>query len=132
AKVDLTVYLRQQEGRLVSVWEYAAALFDATTIARWTRHFQVLLAAAAADPGRRISDLPLLTREEREQLLTGFNDTGATEGPEACLHQLFEAQAARVPDQVALVAPDARLTYRELDARADRLAHRLRALGLGP
>ncbi|HEY4575925.1 MAG TPA: amino acid adenylation domain-containing protein, partial [Thermoanaerobaculia bacterium] len=132
AKVDLTIYLRQQEGRLVSVWEYAAALFDAATLARWTRSFQALLAAAAADPGRRIDDLPLLTPEEREQLLAGFNDTGSTAGPDVCLHQLFAAQAARVPDQVALVAPDARLTYRELDERSDRLAYRLRALGLGP
>jgi amino acid adenylation domain-containing protein len=132
AKVDLTIYLRQQEGSLVSVWEYASALFDAATLDRWTRHFQVLLAAAAADPGRRIGDLPLLTPEERAQLLTGFNDTGSTAGPDLCLHQLFAAQAARVPDQVALIAPDARLTYRELDERADRLAHRLRALGLRP
>ncbi|HEY3570221.1 MAG TPA: amino acid adenylation domain-containing protein [Thermoanaerobaculia bacterium] len=132
AKVDLTIYLRQQEGGLVSVWEYAAALFDAATLARWTRHFQVLLAAAAADPRRPIGDLPLLTPEERQQLLAGFNDTGSTAGPDVCLHQLFEAQAARVPDQVALIAPDARLTYRELNERAERLAHRLRALGLGP
>ena len=61
AKVDLTIYLRQQEGTLVTVWEYASALFDAATIARWARHFQTLLAAAAADPQCRVADLPLLT-----------------------------------------------------------------------
>ncbi|HEY4575363.1 MAG TPA: amino acid adenylation domain-containing protein, partial [Thermoanaerobaculia bacterium] len=77
-------------------------------------------------------DLPLLSEEEREQLLTGFNDTGSTPGLDVCLHQLFEAAAARVPDQVALIARDGRLTYRELEARAVRLARRLRSLGLGP
>src|SRR6201995_2501486 len=81
---------------------------------------------------RSVGDLPLLTAGERGQLLIGFNDTGSTAGPDLCLHQLFEAQAAQIPDQVALIATDARLTYRELNDRADRLARRLRSLGLGP
>ncbi|HEY0510666.1 MAG TPA: amino acid adenylation domain-containing protein, partial [Thermoanaerobaculia bacterium] len=133
SKADLTIYLREQEGRLVTAWEYAAALFDDATMVRWSRHFQTLLAAAAADPQARVDDLPLLAAAEREQILASFNATGATSGPEVCLHQLFEAQAARTPERTALVAAEGeRLTYRELNDRADRLARRLRALGLGP
>jgi amino acid adenylation domain-containing protein len=111
---------------------YNADLFAAATAGRLLGNFEVLLAAAVMAPERNWRELPLLTAAEREQLLCGFNDTGSTSGPEVCLHQLFEAQAARLPDRTALVAPDARLTYRELNDRADRLARRLRALGVGP
>ncbi len=96
-------------------------------------HFGRLLAAAVADPEQGWRDLPLLTEGERGQLLVRFNETGAISGPDTCLHELFAAQAARVPEAVALVSPEgARLTYRELDEKAGRLARRLRSLGLGP
>jgi amino acid adenylation domain-containing protein len=112
--------------------EYNADLYEAATARRLLGHLERLLAAAAGCPERAWRDLPLLTAAERHQLLVELNDTGSASGPELCIHQLFEAQAARFPDRTALAAPDGRLTYRELNQRADRLARRLRALGLGP
>ncbi len=135
AKFDLNFEVEQRDGRLAMVCEYPVDLYEGATIQRLLGHFGVLLAAGLADPGRGWRDLPLLTEAERAQLLLGFNDTGSTSGPGSCLHQLFEAQVARIPDRIALVAAPAaggRLTYRELNERADRLARRLRALGLGP
>jgi amino acid adenylation domain-containing protein len=132
AKFDLNFAVAQEEGRLAMSCEYSVDLYEGTTIQRLFDHFQTLVAGALANPDCRVGDLPLLTAGERGQLLVGFNDTGSTAGPDFCLHQLFEAQAARIPDQVALAAPDRRLTYRELNERADRLARRLRSLGLGP
>ena len=133
AKFDLNLSVEQSDGRLTLFCEYPVDLFEDTTVQRLLGHFQILLAAAIAEPGIAIGDLPLLTAAEREQLLAGFNDTGSTSGPDVCLHQLFEEQVARTPDRTALVDPEGvRLTYGELNQRADRLAQRLRALGLGP
>jgi len=111
---------------------YNASLFAAATAGRLLGNFERLLAAALVAPQCNWRELPILTAAERQQLLSGFNDTGSTSGPGVCLHQLFEAQAARLPDRTALAAADERLTYRELNDRADRLARRLRALGVGP
>ncbi|HEY0558373.1 MAG TPA: amino acid adenylation domain-containing protein, partial [Thermoanaerobaculia bacterium] len=132
AKFDLSLGVIDSDDTLWTEVEYNTDLFEGATALRLLGHLSRLLAAAVADPELGWRDLPLLTAAERDQLLVGFNDTGSTSGPEACLHQLFEAQAARIPDQVALVATDGRLTYRELNDRADRLARRLRSLGLGP
>ncbi|HEY4590906.1 MAG TPA: amino acid adenylation domain-containing protein, partial [Thermoanaerobaculia bacterium] len=132
AKFDLSLFVVDSETAPRLLVEHNTDLYEGTTVQRLLGHLRLLLLAAAADPERRWRDLPLLSEEEREQLLSGFNDTGSTPGLDVCLHQLFEAAAARVPDQVALIARDGRLTYRELEARAVRLAHRLRSLGLGP
>ncbi|HEY9419885.1 MAG TPA: amino acid adenylation domain-containing protein, partial [Thermoanaerobaculia bacterium] len=133
AKFELTCTLTETERGLEGTLEYSSDLFEPPTMARLAGHFTRLLEGIAADPALRLSELPLLSEAEREQLLVGFNDTGSTEGPDVCLHQLFEAQVARTPDETALVAPGGvRLTYRELNERADRLASRLRALGVGP
>ena len=133
AKFDLNLWIEQGDGRIVLFCAYPLDLFEDATIQRLLGHFRVLLAAGLAEPGRAVRDLPLLTEAEREQLLVGFNDTGSTSGPEVCLHELFEAQVERTPERTALVDPEGvRLSYRELNERADRLAHHLRALGLGP
>jgi amino acid adenylation domain-containing protein len=132
ARPDLALELIDAGAALRMRLEYNAELFAAATACRLLGNFERLLAAAVMAPERNWRELPLLSAAEREQLLSGFNDTGSTSGPELCLHQLFEAQAARLPDRTALAAPDARLTYRELNDRADRLARRLRALGVGP
>ncbi len=133
AKFDLSLFVIDAETTLRAGVEYNIGLFEAATAVRLLGHIGRLLEAAVSDPERGWRDLPLLTESEREQLLAGFNDTGATSGPELCLHQLFEAQAERTPERTALVAPEGtRWTYRELNERAERLAHRLRALGLGP
>ncbi len=134
AKFDLNLSMEQGDGRLVLFCEYPLDLFEDATIQRLLGHFQVLFAAGIAEPGRAVGDLPLLTESERAAA-PGRASTirGSTSGPEVCLHQLFEGQVERTPERTALVAPEGtRLTYRELNERADRLARRLRALGLGP
>ncbi len=130
AKFDLTMLLRESPGGLAAMLEYRTDLFDAATVRRMLDHYQLLLEGIAADPAQRISALPLLGSAERATIDT-WNAT-ATEYPSRCIHQLFEAQAARTPDAVALVSEGLTLTYSELDASANRLAHHLRGRGIGP
>ncbi|HEV2148332.1 MAG TPA: amino acid adenylation domain-containing protein [Longimicrobiaceae bacterium] len=132
AKFDLSLYLRETEGRLEGTAEYGTDLFDAATIERLLGHYGELLRGVLADPGAPAGEVALLPAGERAQVLEGFNDTARSYPRESCVHQLFEAQAARTPDAVALVCGDERLRYAELERRANRLAHRLRALGVGP
>ena len=110
---------------------YRRDLLDAASAARVLLHYSTLLEGLTAEPERRVSAVPLLTEAERRRLLQA--DAGrATEFPAGCLHQLFEEQVARTPDAVALVFNEERLTYAELNARANRLAHRLRREGVEP
>src|SRR2546430_12432952 len=95
-------------------------------------HFQTLLEAILADPNRPVSDLPLLTEATRRQILVDWNDTAADFPKDACIHELLESQAKRTPGAVAAVFEDEQLTYRELNTRANQLAHHLRTLGVGP
>ncbi|HVR96498.1 MAG TPA: amino acid adenylation domain-containing protein, partial [Thermoanaerobaculia bacterium] len=111
--------------------EYSTDLFDPLAAARLVEHLQTLLAGAAADPDRRLSELPLLAEAERWQLLGEWNDT-AEPVPPACFHEVWAERAALWPDAVAAACGDERLTYGELDRRANRLAHHLRGLGIGP
>ncbi|HLM54814.1 MAG TPA: amino acid adenylation domain-containing protein [Pyrinomonadaceae bacterium] len=128
---DLVVSIEESEGSLLAYWNYMTDLFEPATIERMFAHFQNLLEGVVADPGRRISALDILGDDER-RLLVGANETRATYGEGACLHELFEAQAARTPDALALSGGGDHITYAELNARANRLARRLRALGVGP
>jgi len=130
AKLDLTLEVAEESDGLLLSFEYATDLFEAATIERLAGHFQSLLAGAAAEPGRRLSELPLLTAVEREQL-AAWNATAEPRPAGATLHRLFEARAARTPDAVAVIAAEGTLTYRELDARSNRLARRLMAMGAG-
>jgi amino acid adenylation domain-containing protein len=133
AKFDLSLFAAEVDSTLQTLVEYNTDLYEGATVRRLLGHLGRLLGAAVEEPERGWRDLPLLSEGERQQLLVGFNDSGSTTGPELCLHELFEAQAASTPERVALVAPEGvRLTYRELNERAERLARRLRALGLGP
>ncbi|HEY0079201.1 MAG TPA: amino acid adenylation domain-containing protein [Pyrinomonadaceae bacterium] len=131
AKFDLTLAVKEVGDELVGSFEYNTDLFDASTIKRFIRHFEQLLSGIADNPESRISELPLLTAEEQHQLLVEWNDTGRPYSTE-CMHQLFEAQVERTPAEVALVTPEERLTYSELNARANRLAWHLRSLGIRP
>ncbi|MBV9773008.1 MAG: amino acid adenylation domain-containing protein, partial [Gemmatimonadetes bacterium] len=131
SRFDLTLSMREEEGGMAGMLEYATDLFDAATIEGLAGHFRVLLEGIAADPDRRLRDLSLLRGEE----IAGMVETGSTPSAgttEPRVHQLVEARAARAPDQVALVCGAESFTYAELSARANRLAHHLRDLGVGP
>jgi len=133
AKFDLSFLSSEIASGLALTLEYATDLFDTPTAWRLFGHFTTLLGAIAADPGRRISDLPLWTEVERHQVLVEWNDAredGA--GDTQTLHDLVAAQARRTPDAIALLAGPDTLTYAELDRRAEALAERLRARGAGP
>ena len=132
ALYELTLELRESPDGLSGFIEYDTDLFDADTIDRMAGHFQTLLEGIAANPKQRLSDLPILTDAERQQLIGEWNDTKRDYPKEVCIHELFEAQVERSPDAVAVVFDDKHLTYRELNQRANQLAHYLRKLGVGP
>jgi amino acid adenylation domain-containing protein len=132
AKFDLTLSMRESEDGLRASWNYATDLFEATTIARMAEHFQVLLEAIVANPSGSIGELPLLGESEYQQVLVRWNDTAVDYPVDRCAHELFEAQVARTPAAIAVVQGNRRLTYAEVNTQANRLAHRLRALGVGP
>ncbi|HZI17116.1 MAG TPA: condensation domain-containing protein, partial [Pyrinomonadaceae bacterium] len=131
AQFDLSLAAAEAGDELLLSWEYNTDLFDAATVVRMARRFEELLRGVVEDPGRRLSELPLLTDDER-RLLHDWNQTGADYPLARPLHSFVEAQAARTPGATALVFGRERLTYAELDGRADRLARRLRRLGVGP
>ena len=132
AKFDVSFDLWDSPQGLRVQVEYSTDLFDAATISRRVQHFQTLLEGVVANPEEGISMLSLLTAAERQQLLVEWNDTHADYPEDSCLHQLFEFQVERTPDAVAVIFEDELLTYQELNARANRLGHYLRALGVGP
>jgi amino acid adenylation domain-containing protein len=132
AKFDLTVSLTLEDAGLHGAVHYEPALFDAATVTRMFEHFRTLLQSIVARPEARVSELAMLTAAEQRQLLVDWNDTRADYPGETCLSALFEAQVERAPDAVALVAGDERVSYGELNRRANHLAHRLQRLGVGP
>ena len=132
SKFDVTLSMVERADGLTASWEYNTDLFEAATAARMLRHFQTLLEGILADPEQRLSRLPLLTEAERRQLLVEWNNTRADYPQHQAIHRLFEAQVERTPDAMAVAFEDRQLTYRELNARANQLAHHLRKLGVGP
>jgi amino acid adenylation domain-containing protein len=131
ARFDLTLGMGRGEGGLVASLEYNTDLFDDTTIGRMLGHLRRLLEGIVVNPETRIGELPLLTDAERRQLLIEWNDTAADFPSCACVHELFEAQAARTPEAIALRARGETLTYGELERRGNQLASYLRMLGVG-
>jgi amino acid adenylation domain-containing protein len=139
AKFDLTLSVEETGQGLTGKLEYNTDLFEPTIIARMVGHFQTLLAGIVAGPEQYLSELPLLTAAERQRLLVEWNSTKANYPQDQCIHHLFEAQVERTPEAVAVVFPTnsgpgegQQLTYRELNNRANQLAHYLRTLGVGP
>ncbi|HEY2736799.1 MAG TPA: condensation domain-containing protein, partial [Thermoanaerobaculia bacterium] len=132
AKFDFTLELVESGPGLTTLLEFRRDLFDATTAARLLGHFAVLATALSAVPEGRLAELPLLAEADRHQLLAEWNDTRDPSLQATLLHQLFEAQAAALPNAPALVCGGETLTYGDLDARAGRLARHLRSLGVGP
>jgi amino acid adenylation domain-containing protein/non-ribosomal peptide synthase protein (TIGR01720 family) len=127
AKFDLSLSLEETaNGGLAGVWEYSTDLFAAVTIARWSEHFTRLLRGIVADPQQPLSQLPLLPDRERQQL-AAWNATATAYPRQATVAALFAAQATATPEAIALVSADRQLSYRELDARANRLAQYLTA-----
>ncbi|XXY48923.1 amino acid adenylation domain-containing protein [Sorangium sp. So ce269] len=128
----LTVILAPTADRLLLRILHDRSRFDATVVERMLEHFGTLLEALAADLDRPVASLPMLTPEERRHLVAGQNDTRADFTEEGLIHELIEAQVARTPRAVAVTFEGQELTYEQLNRRANQLAHRLRARGIGP
>ena len=132
AAVDLILALNEiDDGAQRMTLRFNNAIFERATIARWMSQLERLMEGVVADPDRRLMEIPLLTEAEQHQLSVAWNDTAADYPSERCVHQLFEAQVTRTPRAVAAVCGDRQLTYAELNARANQLAHHLIALGVG-
>jgi amino acid adenylation domain-containing protein len=129
---DLTLSLAEEAGTLKASIEYNTDLFERATIQRMLGHYQTLLEAIVTDPAQRTAELPLLTEPERRQILIDWNDTSGPQPDVRCAQELFERQVEQTPEAVALVFENERLSYLELNRRANQLAHHLRALGVGP
>ncbi|HEX5872346.1 MAG TPA: amino acid adenylation domain-containing protein, partial [Longimicrobium sp.] len=132
SKFDLTLFTHRHTGGLTASLEYNTDLFDRGTIQRMLGHLRHVLEEVVADADVRLSRLDLLGEAERALVLEEWNRTEAEVPRDVCIHELFEGQVARTPDAVAVVFEDASLTYGELNARANRLAHHLRGRGVGP
>jgi amino acid adenylation domain-containing protein len=132
AKFDFTLGVTEGPDWLVMGCEYNTDLFDLETIDRMLEHFEILLGGVVADPGQRISKLPVMSDAERRRVLVEWNDTFREMPRWATIPRCFEAQAERTPKAFAVVAAEKRLTYRELNARANQLARFLRKRGVGP
>ncbi|HEU0052501.1 MAG TPA: amino acid adenylation domain-containing protein, partial [Longimicrobium sp.] len=132
SKLDLTMATLEDGTRLTGVVEYATDLYDAATVERFCRHYVTLLGRAAAEPERPLSQISVLDAEERRTLLDEWSRGPVRPTEPARFHRLFEAQAVRTPNAEAVRHGGRGVTFAELDARANRLARRLRALGVGP
>ncbi|MEL6456425.1 MAG: AMP-binding protein, partial [Cyanobacteria bacterium J06623_5] len=136
AKLDLSVDLYETADGIVGGFEYNSDLFKPETIQRMVCHFQTLLSSIAKNPDRPIAELTMLSEAEVQQQLVEWNRTDKPYRQDCCFHQLFEEQAERVPEAIALLFDDGKttqqLTYAELNQRSNQLAHHLQALGVGP
>ena len=134
AKFDLNLMMRESPKGLTGALEYNSDLFDEATAQRMVSHFQNLLRAMVEQPTAKVATLPMLGAGERRQLLVDWNATSMAYPETQCLHQLIEAQVERTPDACALIdaASGTELSYRELNARANQVAHRLQGLGVKP
>jgi amino acid adenylation domain-containing protein len=133
AKFDLTLAMAAEADGLIATMEYNTDLFRRETIQRMIQHFQTLLESIAADADQTLSALPLLQQEERNHLLSLWQEGHVFEAAErTTIHQRFEQQARQSPDLIALVDQDRRWTYRELNEQANRLAHCLQQRGVAP
>lgn len=129
---DLSVELTVQENKLEVAFSYNSDLFDAATIARMMGHFLILLESAVTDPYLKIAHMPLLGEAERHQLVVEWNDTRADYATNKPLHKFIEEQVEKTPAAVAVICESERLTYRQLNSRANQLAHHLQKNGVGP
>ena len=129
SKNDLVLSVTAEGDEWTCELEYASDLFCTATARRMATHWEELLRSLVADPDQAIGRANLLPAAERQQLLVDWNNTAADYPRDKCIHQLFEEQVERTPDAVAVIANDVHLTYRELNHRANQVAHHLRQLG---
>jgi amino acid adenylation domain-containing protein len=129
--LDISVEISDQREGLYCTFTYAAKLFRADTIERMVAHYQTLLAAIVSDPGRAIMTLPLADEQEQRRVLIDWNGTHVAFRPRLC-HQLFEAHAEQKPEAIAAVFENEHLSYRDLNRRANQLAHHLQKAGAAP
>src|SRR5205085_1630368 len=132
AKFDVTLFIEERREELVGLLEYSTDLFEEETMRRMAEHYRRLLEEMVANPARRVDELEFLSESERHQLLEEWNDTDKGYAQDRCVHELFEQQVGCAPDAVAVVYEGAHLSYRGLNGRANRLAHYLREMGVGP
>jgi amino acid adenylation domain-containing protein len=132
AKFDLSLSLGEAGGRIAGTLTYATALFEQATVERYVGYLRRVLAGMAADADGRVEQIRVLSEAERREVTEAWNATAVAYPREACVHELFEAQVEKTPHAPALAFEGEALTYAELNARANRLAHHLRALGVGP
>ncbi|NRA56463.1 MAG: amino acid adenylation domain-containing protein, partial [Gammaproteobacteria bacterium] len=132
AKFDLTLDVSEHDDGISASFNYATDLFEPSTIERLAKHWQQLLQGIVAKPSERIAELPLLDQAEKKHIIEDWNDTAVSYDTEVCIHQLFEQQANINPDNTALVFDDKQLSYQTLNQKANQLAHKLRAQGVGP
>jgi amino acid adenylation domain-containing protein len=140
SKFDLTLSMIELENVLEGIWEYNTDLFKPDTIQRMAGHFQTLLQGIVSNPDQKISELPILTEEEKHKILIEWNDTKADYPKDKCIHQLFEEQAEKTPEQIAIREVFRKtdeadyfykeITYKELNKRSNQLAHYLKKKGL--
>ncbi|WP_234017158.1 non-ribosomal peptide synthetase [Nostoc sp. 'Lobaria pulmonaria (5183) cyanobiont'] len=132
AHFDLILSMTETESGLEGRLEYNIDLFEEKTITRMVDHWRRLLEAIVANPQQRLSEFQLLTESEQQQLLVEWNQTQVEYPQDKCIYELFEAQVKKTPDAVAVVFESKQLTYWELNARANQLAHYLQSLGVKP
>ncbi|HVG22328.1 MAG TPA: amino acid adenylation domain-containing protein [Blastocatellia bacterium] len=132
SKFDLTLNMAEGPEGIIASFDYSVDLFESSTISRMLRHLRAVLESVAVNPRQRLSEIPMLSDAERQQLLVEWNQTEKRYDAGRCIHHIFEAQAERMPDAVALAFEGTRLTYAELNRRANQLARFLIEKGVGP
>jgi amino acid adenylation domain-containing protein len=132
AKFDLTLSMSEAGDRIGGGFSYSTDLFDDVTIKQMSANFETLLQGIVADPGQRVSELPILTKAQKEQVLVEWNKTSAPYPETSTIPQLFQQQVDRTPDAVAIVCGNRNISYRELDGRSNQLARYLKEISVGP
>ncbi|MGZ4135154.1 MAG: non-ribosomal peptide synthetase, partial [Tumebacillaceae bacterium] len=132
AQFDMMLTLTERDDAVFGKWQFNTDLFTEATVQRMVTHFETLLGDILANPDKKLSDLSILPEAERKQLLEEFNNNRVEASLDKCIHQYVAEQAAKTPDATAVVWGEERMTYRELDRRAELVSTYLRARGVGP
>jgi amino acid adenylation domain-containing protein len=131
-RYDLTLFAAESKKGLRLVFEYNKSLFERSTIERLSRHFVNILRSVVANPHQKISETPLMSEKEAGRILVKWNETQKDYPEEACVQDLIEAQVIRKPESIAVESDGNKMTFTELDQKANRLAHHLVSVGAGP